>query len=544
MEWQILESQRYLEIMQRLQVGTIVGKVLDFRENQDPGKTPLHDYGLLKDAKKVLERLEKAIFTQEKVVVYGDYDCDGIMATSILVSAFERRHLKVGFHIPNRFVDGYGLSVARVRQMHEKGYTLIITVDNGISAFEACEEAKRLGMDVIITDHHEIGSKLPEAYAILHTGLSPDYPFKGISGGFLACKLGCALIGSQDAYFHCLAAISTISDVMPMVDENRTLVKCALSVMQEKRYLNFELLLGENQRYSTTSIGFTLVPKINSIGRLVDGLNPSKCVTYFRHAIAHDAKEREFKMQFASLATKINQSRQKLTTSQYALATTNMNTDEDVLFCYDKDFHEGLIGLVAGKLTKTYYRPSFVMHLDEEKGILKGSARSIAGINLYDLLKKNKDDLLVYGGHELAGGFSLELAKLNDFETHVKAYIDDIRTPDLFVEKSHAILLEDRDISLENVRGLEALQPFGQGNEEPTFAMRLSHPIKIETLSDKKHLKLTFELSHARLSCLWFNHGEVYNQISQQQHFELFGQISINQFRNFENIQLILQDLR
>ena len=187
MEWQILESQRYLEIMQRLQVGPIVGKVLDFRENQDPGKTPLHDYGLLKDAKKVLERLEKAIFTQEKVVVYGDYDCDGIMATSILVSAFERRHLKVGFHIPNRFVDGYGLSVARVRQMHEKGYTLIITVDNGISAFEACEEAKRLGMDAIITDHHEIGSKLPEAYAILHTGLSPDYPFKGISGGFLSC---------------------------------------------------------------------------------------------------------------------------------------------------------------------------------------------------------------------------------------------------------------------------------------------------------------------------------------------------------------------
>lgn len=544
MEWDILESRHYHEIMENLRVGSIVGKVLDFREDKNPTEVALHDYGLLNDAAKVLTRLEQAIHTQEKVVVYGDYDCDGIMATSILVSAFECRKLKVGFHIPNRFVDGYGLSVERVRQIHEKGYTLIVTVDNGISAFEACEEAKKLGIDVIITDHHEIGSTLPQAYAILHTGLSPNYPFKGISGAFLACKLGCALVGRQDAYFHCMAAISTISDVMPMIDENRTLVKYALKTMQEKKYLNFELLLGENQKYSTTSLGFTLVPKINSIGRMVDGLNPSKCVTYFRHSMAHDATEREFKLQFANLATKINQSRQKLTTSQYARAKENMNTQEDVLFCYDKDFHEGLIGLVAGKLTKTYYRPSFVMHLDEQKGILKGSARSIVGINLYELLSANKDDLLVFGGHELAGGFSLEKDKLPDFEAHVKEYVDQLRTPELFIEKSQAILLEDSDISLENVRELENLQPFGQGNEEPTFVLKLKNPSKIETLSDQKHLKLTFELSHTRLSCLWFNRGEIYNQVCMQKEFELYGQISINQFRNFENIQLILQDLR
>lgn len=544
MEWNIRVPENYRAIMQERQIGSLLAKVLCFGIDNREEQVPMNGFECFKDHAKVLNRIEQAIANQEKVVIYGDYDCDGITATSIMVRAFELRGLIVGFHIPDRFTDGYGLNVKRVEEMNKKGYTLIITVDNGVSAFEAVKRANELGIDVIITDHHDLPENLPEAYAIIHTQLSENYPFKSISGGFVACKLATAMLKAHDPYIYCLAALSTISDMMPMIDENRTLVKKALEVMNRKKYLNFELLLGENQVYDATNLGFIVAPKINSIGRLDEGMNPNKCVTYFRHSQAHSEKERNFKLQFASLATKINQSRQRLTTSQYEVAVQNMQEIGGALVAGSETFHEGLVGLVAGKMMNAYYRPSFVVCKDPATGIYKGSARSIDGIDMHDVLSCLQEHLLVFGGHEKAGGFSLMESHWEAFCQALKKYLDEHLTSDLLVEKKSVIQIDEEDIFLSNLKELNCLQPFGQCNEEPMFFLKLKHPTKIETLSNGKHLKLQFDLPKAKLAVLWFNHGSVYDKLQAQEEFELFGQLSINKFRNIENIQMILKEIR
>lgn len=544
MKWEILEPINYKNIMAQKHVSSLLAKVLSFRKENLETMASLHDFHLFRDSQKVLDRIEKAIQKQEKVVIYGDYDCDGIMATSIMVRAFEMLGLQVGYHIPDRFNDGYGLNVKRVEEMAKKDYSLIITVDNGISCVEAIDKANELGIDVIITDHHDLPSILPNAYAIIHTKLSPDYPFKAISGGFVACKLACAMLKKQDPYIYCLAALSTISDMMPMLDENRTLVKKAITVMEQQHYLSFELLLGEQQKYDCTALGFTLAPKINSIGRLNQGLNPNKCVTYFRHSSANSEAERQFKMQFASLATKINQSRQSLTTSQYGQAIKNMQEIGGGLVVCGNDFHEGLVGLVANKMKNAYYRPSFVVSIDQNTEIYKGSARSVDGLNMHDLLSHMSKHLLVYGGHEKAGGFSLAKQHWSAFLEDLNDYLSQTLTDDLLIEKKEAILIEKEDLTLTNLKELASLEPFGQENEEPIFCLKLGKAQRIETLSNGKHLKMHFDTPNGKLAVLWFNHGDEYEKLLECEHFELFGQLSINKFRNMETMQMNIKEIR
>lgn len=544
MEWEILVPQQYQEIMTRYQVGSLLAKVLCFGLDNRHVQVPLRGFECFKDANKALSRIEQAIAKHEKVAIYGDYDCDGIMATTILVRAFELRGMAVGYHIPDRFVDGYGLNIRRVEEMAKRGYTLIITVDNGISAFDAIQRANELGVDVIVTDHHDLPHILPPAYAIIHTQFSPDYPFKAISGGFVACKLATAMLSRQDPYIYCLASLSTVSDMMPMVDENRTLVKKALQVMNQQHYLSLDLLLGENQSYNTNGLGFVIAPKINSIGRLNEGMNPNKCVTYFRHSGANSEVERDFKMKFANTALKMNQARQRLTTSQYDEAKENMQELSGAILSASPHFHEGLVGLVAGKMMNAYYRPSLVVKKDEESGLYKGSARSIAGIDMHDVLQSCSEHLLVFGGHEKAGGFTVKKDRWDDFVKNLDQYFAHHLTEELLIEKRRAILLEETDLSLTDLKEMARLEPFGQENEEPTFCLRVSSPTKIETLGNGKHLKLYFSLPRTNLQVLWFNHGEEYERLSQKDHFELFGQLSINKFRNFENAQMIIKEIR
>lgn len=545
MEWIIQDPKNYQMIQENRNVGSLLAKVLSLNSDESLEKQmPLNDFSLFHDSQKVLNRIEKAIANNEKIVIYGDYDCDGIMATSILVRAFELRKVQVGYHIPDRFVDGYGLNVKRVEEMAKKGYHLIITVDNGVMAHDAIDKANQLGMDVIVTDHHDLPDKLPKAYAIIHTQLSEHYPFKPISGGFVACKLATALLGKQDPYIYCMAALSTVSDMMPMKNENRTLVKKACEVMQKERYMSFELLLGENQDYNVTSLGFQLAPKINSIGRLVDGLNPNKCVTYFRHSGANSERERDFKLQFATSAHKLNQLRQKMTNTQYEIAKKNMQEIGGALVSTSIDYHEGLVGLIAGRMMNQYYRPTFVANYDSNTEIYKGSARSVPGLDLHDALTSLQDYLLVFGGHERAGGFSVEKGKWSTFLLGLEAYMNDHLTEALMVEKQYAIEISQEDISLANVKELSILQPHGMENEEPTFYLRLNKPSRVETLSNGKHLKMIFELDKAQLQVLYFNHGDAYENVNALNDLELFGQLSINKFRNFENIQMILKDIR
>ncbi len=540
MKYRIFESENSQQISQQYQVPSLIAKIIDqkgFQEEQlkillNP-RLIYHDYDLFSEADMTIDRIEEAIENEEKICIYGDYDCDGILATTILVQAFLRRGVQVGYHIPHRYEDGYGLNVKRVEQIVSKGYSLIITVDNGVKAFEAIERANELGVDVIITDHHEFDEDLPDACSVIHTKISPDYPFKAICGGFVAYKLAVALNGNKhDKYLFSLAAITTISDMMPLLDENRSLVKRGLEFMNQQKYTSLELLLGNTQKYDASTIGYTIVPKINSFGRLPEMIHPNALVKYF----LKDAP-RDYMIKIADAAQKINQQRQKMTNDQYQMALPNANAQ--YLYYADSNLHEGIVGLIASKYTREFEKPSFVMHYDEETGLYKGSARSVDGFSLYQFFMEHQEYLKIWGGHKLAGGFSLTKENYEKF----KEIIDETLKDMTLESYQDVILIDSSDISLHAIESLKLLEPFGMANESPLFLLKNVPINKIYTLKNGKHLKIEIDYKHIKLNALFFHQGKMIDELKNEKVLDLVGQLSINEYRNIKSIQLIVKDI-
>ncbi len=540
MKYRVYESKNYQEITKKYHTPSLISKIIDqkgFDENNLKSilspRLIYHDFSLFLEADITLERIEEAIENEEKICIYGDYDCDGILATTILVQAFLKRGVHVGYHIPHRYEDGYGLNVKRVEQMASKGYSLIITVDNGIKAFDAVERANELGVDVIITDHHSFENDLPDACSIIHTKISPDYPFKEISGGFVAYKLATALNNNKhDKYLFALAAITTVSDMMPLLDENRSIVKRALEFMKENKYPSLELLLGNTQTYNAQTIGFILAPKINSFGRLPELIHPNALVKYFL-----ENADRSYMVKIADAANKINAQRQNLTNTQYK--NVIQYKSDKFLYYGSSDIHEGIVGLIAGKYTREFELPSFVMHYDKVTGIYKGSARSVEGFSLHDFFMNHQEYLTVWGGHEQAGGFSLKKENYEKFKKQIEKEIQDVTLENY----TDVLLIDENDISLSAVESLNILEPFGMANESPLFLIKNVPVSRIYTLSEGKHLKIDIEFNHVKLSALAFSKGSLINQYGKAKNLDLIGTLGINMFRNMKSIQFIIKDI-
>ena len=539
MKYKIYTPDKYKEIANQYHINSLLAKIIDFHNFDKKALESLlnprliyHDFSLFEEYDMTLERIQEAIENEEKICIYGDYDCDGILATTILYQTLLELGANVGYHIPNRFVDGYGLNVERVKQMEEKGYSLIITVDNGVKAFEAIEYACECGIDVIVTDHHQFDADLPEAFSIIHTRLSPEYPFKEISGGFVAYKLASALLGRQDKYLFCLAAITTVSDMMPLIDENRALVKKALTFMEQEKYPSIELLLGNNQSYNTTSLGFVIAPKINSFGRLPEMCNPNILVRYFLKDAPNDLL-----MKVITLANEINAKRQSLTNEQYKMAMSSEH--DDFLYYGSSEIHEGIVGLIAGKYSREYERPSFVMHYDKQTGIYKGSARSVDGFSLHEFFTKYAHLFEVSGGHEQAGGFSISKFNYQRLHDVLKEELSSLTLS----STQDVLLIDYDDIDVSTIESLSTLEPFGQGNEEPLFILTNVPIQKIYTLSDGKHLKMDIEYPHVKMNALYFNKGSLLDKYKDCSHLHLIGTLSVNTFRNIKSISFIVKDI-
>jgi single-stranded-DNA-specific exonuclease len=540
MKYRVFKSENYQEIQNKYHTPPLISKILDSKNLEDNDIQSIlnprliyHDFSLFLEAEMTLERIEEAIENNEKICIYGDYDCDGILATSILVQAFLKRGIKVGYHIPHRYEDGYGLNIKRVEQMADKGYSLIITVDNGIKAFDAIERANELGVDVIVTDHHSFEDDLPDAYSIIHTKISPDYPFKEISGGFIAYKLATALNNNKhDKYLFSLAAVTTISDMMPLLDENRAIVKRALEFMNQNKYPALELLLGNTQGYNAQTIGFVIAPKINSFGRLPEYIHPNKLVQYFIEGC-----EKSYLMKIADSANKINAQRQNMTNEQYQ--NILQYKSDHFLYYGDDSLHEGIIGLIAGKYTREYELPSFVMHYDQDKQLYKGSARSVEGFSISKFFNENQQYFEVYGGHEMAGGFSIKKENYDLLKEKLNILLKD----KILESYSDVILIDEKDISLNQVEALNMLEPFGMKNESPLFYLKNIPISRIYTLSEGKHLKIDINFNHVKFSALAFHKGNLIDELSHQNTIDLVGTLGINEYRNIKNIQLIIKDI-
>lgn len=539
MKYKIIEPQHYQQIQNQYHINSLLAKVIESRQYDENTlkdfinpRLIYHDFSLFEEADMTLERIHEAIENHEKICIYGDYDCDGILATTILVQAFLELGVEVGYHIPNRFDDGYGLNVKRVEQMAQKGYSLIITVDNGVKAFDAVERANELGVDVIITDHHQFDNDLPDACTFIHTKLSPDYPFKEISGGFVAYKLASALLGRQDKYLYCLAAITTVSDMMPLLDENRSLVKKALTFMKEEKYPSLELLLGNQQTYSTTSIGFVIAPKINSFGRLPEFCSPNVLVKYFLKNAPRD-----FMVKVSQMAISLNTKRQTMTNQQYEMAKEGMG--DDFLYWSSDQVHEGLVGLIAGKYTREYERPGFVMAYDEKKGLYKGSARSIDGFSLHQFFMEHQDQFVAFGGHSLAGGFTVDEAHYDSCYQCIKDALKD-----LHLHPTTAVLhIDEQDIDIKNVESLSLLEPFGMSNEEPLYMLKDVPVSQIQQLSQGKHLKMQTDLNRSHVSMLYFQHGDLYGKLKNIKKMSVIGTLQINEYQNQKSLNFIIKDI-
>ena len=426
------------------------------------------------------ERIIKAIKNKEKIMIYGDYDCDGFSSVSILVNMFKYlNYQNIGYYIPSRYKDGYGITEKMVDLINQKGYSLIITVDNGVAQIDALNKAKEYGIDVILTDHHEMIKELPPAYCVIHPFLKKSNLNLPECGAYVAFNLSRVVLDRIDDYLLTLAALATISDMMPLISYNRNIVRLALKILKEKRFLPFLILNNGEDIKEEKDLSFTIAPKINAVGRIIKDTKVNRVVSFF----STSSKE-----EMASLGDFINACNdERKNVSQEAFRKIDLSKHQDSLVVVEHmDFLiEGLIGLVANRVLNEIKKPCVIFTSTEEEGVLKGSARSFEGFPLSDTFKKLEHLLLGFGGHAAAGGLSINIDKLEEFTKE----INKLAIGKEFKEKEKVIIECSRfDLSYYNYQTIKKLSPYGEGFEEPYLVVEFPCNL-INYMQNYKHIK-------------------------------------------------------
>ncbi len=466
----------YNDIVRDFHTTPLVAKVLAYHQlSSEKIKQVLFDEPIQLSKAPCMEkaklRLLQAMARKEKVFVGGDYDADGLCATTIMVDGLKRMGLDVGYYVPNRFKEGYGLSSATVKLAHEKGYRLIVTVDNGVTAFDAIETAKNCGIDIMITDHHRFDEEVTSDYFI-HPSLLEE-PFQALSGAGLAYQL-IASLGFATDYHLVLACIATIGDVVELWDCNRSIVKEGLKVLRQRKFLSIELLWDKvEQVISETEVAYQIVPKLNAVGRLGDKYNVNMVVKYL---LCQD------EVQLRKMAydiTAINRLRKEMSIKQSDLIR-QQTSEDDFIILKDSRFHEGILGLVAGKLANDIKKP--VLLFSQHETVCKGSGRSIPGFDMRQFLSDNFSDYLSFGGHSQALGLSISSDNFDEFKHIIKQQFSQLSLEPIVEE---ALVIEQSDVTVDSISSYYKLAPFGQGFSHPLMAIK-----EMETISSMKMKQL------------------------------------------------------
>ncbi|PTU87831.1 single-stranded-DNA-specific exonuclease RecJ [Staphylococcus pasteuri] len=550
--WNLNNPTEYItdDIVKRLKLSPIIKKILESKHIVDEegiqqtlnGVEIDHETSLLSDIDKTVERINQAIDKNERILVYGDYDADGVTSTTILVHTLQKLGAQVGWYIPNRFTEGYGPNEMAFQNAYDEGVSLIITVDNGIQGHNEIKMVQDLGVDVIVTDHHEIGRTLPEAYAIVHP-MHPefDYPFKYLCGAGVAYKLAQTLLDNVPNYFKAYAAIGTIADLVSLTDENRSIVQNGLRVMNESCPIAIKALLNQasfNDEISEETIGFIIGPRLNAVGRLEDASLAAELL------MSDSPEEAEF---LAEQVEHFNQERKdivaSITEEAFAMAEDYVKQGHQFLLLAKEDWHEGVLGIVASKIVETYSLPTLILNIDYEQNHAKGSARSIEQVSMFEILSAHQDLISKFGGHHMAAGMTMDIDNIDELRTGLNDWMARLsETTSLEPSKNVDVLLDESDITIKNIRDIQKLRPFGTDFTSPLFEIR---DIAIKSLKaigkEQNHLKMT--LGESNLVSLFWQNGAYASQLEIGQPVNLIGNLQINEWNGNQTPQFMVQDI-
>ncbi|CAM3509709.1 single-stranded-DNA-specific exonuclease RecJ [Marinicrinis lubricantis] len=556
--WKIRQAQtdRVQRLVQELQLQPLIAGLLVLRGIDTPeaakrflhaDENEFHDPFMLDGMKSAVERIHRALIKGEHIRICGDYDADGVSSTSIMVCLMRSMNAKFDYYIPDRFKEGYGLNQAAVEKAKADGVGLIITVDNGISATEAIARANELELDVVVTDHHEPPQILPDAYCIVNPKKPGcPYPFKNLAGAGVAFKLAHALLGRVPMEWLELAAIGTVADIMPLLDENRMIVKHGLSQMQNSRFPGIRALMDvsgvDREQVSAMDVGFSLGPRINAAGRLGHAGPAVELM------VAEELPEAE---RLAKHLDEMNKERQKIveTMMKEALDMIEVMQMENVpvIVLAKEGWNAGVVGIVASKILERYYRPVIVLTIDQETGKAKGSARSIEGYDIHEALTHCAELLDHFGGHQAAGGMTLPIQHVDAFREQLQQLARVWLKEEDLIPVSHAEMecaLED--VTLEQIEELEKLAPFGEGNPYPLVVLRSLNVDGIRLIGKKEqHLKLAVNTDQMTkpVDAVAFGMGEHAARITKYAKIDLLCEMQINEWNGFRKPQLLVKDL-
>ncbi|EKU41318.1 single-stranded-DNA-specific exonuclease RecJ [Lysinibacillus capsici] len=556
--WQVERPDATLvqALQNDLQLSAIAAKILAARGCETTAEAEsllnmteanIHDPFLMHGMAEAVARIEQALENGEKILVYGDYDADGVTSTTVMLHVLLDLGADVSFKIPNRFIHGYGPHEALFREAYEEGVQLIITVDNGISGIEPIRVAKELGMDVIVTDHHEPGEELPPADIILHPRIPEgQYPFGELAGVGVAFKLAHALYGELPSHLIEFVAIGTVADLVPLVDENRYLVKRGIQEM--RRSLSpwvqamCDIASTEQMKITEETIGFYFGPRLNAVGRLGEAAPGVELLMAEDNAKA------------TALAKKLNAcntERKDIVKSITDEAIALIEADEKighslVLVVAGEGWNAGVVGIVASRLVELYYRPTIVLSLDPEKGIAKGSARSIEGFHLYNELAKNRDILPHFGGHPMAAGMTLSLEHVDELRTRLDAQARACLTEEQLTPVVHIdIPLSIDEISADAIEEISTLGPFGTDFPKPVYVLENVEIASMRKIgAGENHIKMEITNGYDKLDSVGFNKGHLHDELTYGIKVSFIGDLQINEWQGRKKAQFMIEDVQ
>ncbi len=510
------------------------------------------DARLFKGMDIAVMRIVRALKNNEKILIFGDYDVDGVTSASLMLTALLPLGAKINFFLPNRARDGYGLSEKAVKQAHKNGYSLIITVDNGIAAFAPAELAQKLGIDLIITDHHRAHDHVPPALAIINPNQHDcPYPFKSLAGVGVAFKLVSKIyeelgIKKLPEKTYELLLLGTVADVVPLLGENRYWVRHGLYLINEFRSNAMQALAANSnltkEAYNSLDIGFMIAPQINALGRLADAREAVKFM------ISSDRSEVD---RIAQILKTMNEERKRVDRAIYeeieqSIISKKIDLERDyVIVAASNSWPAGVIGLVAGKLMHNYGRPTLLFHLDD-KGFAKGSCRSIPEFNIFDALTASNDLLIQFGGHSFAAGLKLKKENVPELKERISQRLaQQLTLQELQPKLQLDAPLQLPDINQKFMSDLEQLEPFGNQNPQPLFWVKDVTLIKPPQLLKEKHVKCLVFAQGVIKPVVFFNRPDLFQVLESigEKSFHLAAHVTKNEWGGVTKLELQGLDL-